>query len=68
MPDLIGIVLWPLKWAVELVLVGWHALFTAVGMAPAAGLTWVLSIIGLVLVVRAALIPSSCARSRASAR
>lgn len=57
MPDLIGIVLWPLKWAVELVLVGWHALFTAVGMAPAAGLTWVLSIIGLVLVVRAALIP-----------
>ena len=57
MPDLVGIVLWPLKWAVELVLVGWHALFTAVGMAPAAGLTWVLSIIGLVLVVRAALIP-----------
>ncbi len=57
MPDLIGIVLWPLKWAVELVLVGWHALFTAVGLAPAAGLTWVLSIIGLVLVVRAALIP-----------
>ena len=57
MPDLIGIVLWPLKWAVELVLVGWHALFTAVGLAPAAGLTWVLSIIGLVLIVRAALIP-----------
>ncbi|MBN9211255.1 MAG: membrane protein insertase YidC [Microbacterium sp. 71-36] len=57
MPDLIGIVLWPLKWAVELVLVGWHALFTAIGLAPAAGLTWVLSIIGLVLIVRAALIP-----------
>ncbi|KZE39176.1 membrane protein insertase YidC [Microbacterium sp. T32] len=57
MPDLIGIVLWPLKWAVELVLVGWHALFTSLGMAPAAGLTWVLSIVGLVLVVRAALIP-----------
>jgi YidC/Oxa1 family membrane protein insertase len=56
-PDLIGIVLWPLKWAVELVLVGWHALFTSLGMAPAAGLTWVLSIVGLVLIVRAALIP-----------
>jgi YidC/Oxa1 family membrane protein insertase len=42
---------------VELVLVGWHALFTALGMAPAAGLTWVLSIVGLVLIVRAALIP-----------
>ena len=57
MPDLIGIVLWPLKWLVELVLVGWHTLFTAVGLAPAAGLTWVLSIVGLVLIVRAALIP-----------
>ncbi len=55
--DLIGTILWPLKWAVELVLVGWHALFTALGMPPAAGLTWVLSIIGLVLIVRAALIP-----------
>ncbi|WAC70225.1 membrane protein insertase YidC [Microbacterium sp. SL75] len=55
--DLIGTILWPLKWVVELVLVGWHALFTALGMAPAAGLTWVLSIVGLVLIVRAALIP-----------
>ncbi|MCJ1708462.1 membrane protein insertase YidC [Microbacterium sp. VKM Ac-2923] len=55
--DLIGTILWPLKWAVELVLVGWHSLFTAVGMPPAAGLTWVLSIVGLVLIVRAALIP-----------
>lgn len=55
--DLIGTILWPLKWAVELVLVGWHSLFTALGMPPAAGLTWVLSIVGLVLIVRAALIP-----------
>lgn len=55
--DLIGTILWPLKWLVELVLVGWHALFTAIGMAPSAGLTWVLSIVGLVLIVRAALIP-----------
>lgn len=55
--DLIGTILWPLKWAVELVLVGWHSLLTALGMPPAAGLTWVLSIVGLVLIVRAALIP-----------
>ena len=55
--DLIGTILWPLKWAVELVLVGWHSLFTMLGMPPAAGLTWVLSIVGLVLIVRAALIP-----------
>ena len=55
--DLIGTILWPLKWLVELVLVAWHWVFTAIGLAPAAGLTWVLSIVGLVIVVRAALIP-----------
>lgn len=55
--DLIGTILWPLKWLVELVLVAWHALFTAIGMPAAEGMTWVLSIIGLVIVVRSALIP-----------
>ncbi|WP_243076258.1 membrane protein insertase YidC [Microbacterium sp. SS28] len=55
--DLLGTILWPLKWLVELVLVGWHALFTAMGLPAAAGITWVLAIIGLVVVVRAALIP-----------
>lgn len=57
MPDLIGIILWPLKWLVELVLVAWHALFTLIGLPAAAGITWVLAIVGLVLVVRSALIP-----------
>lgn len=57
MPDLIGIILWPLKWLVELVLVAWHALFTFIGLPAAAGITWVLAIVGLVLVVRSALIP-----------
>ncbi len=57
MPDLIGIILWPLKWAVELVLVSWHAVFTFIGLPAAAGITWVLAIVGLVLVVRSALIP-----------
>ena len=55
--DLFGIILWPLKWAVEAVLVAWHWFFTAVGLPPADGITWVLSIIGLVIVVRSALIP-----------
>lgn len=55
--DIIGTVLWPIKWAVELILVFWHWLFTAVGMNPVGGLTWVLSIVGLTVVVRAALIP-----------
>ncbi|MFT4231023.1 MAG: membrane protein insertase YidC [Microbacterium sp.] len=55
--DLLGIILWPLKWVVELILVVWHWLFTAAGMGAAEGITWVLSIVGLVIVVRAALIP-----------
>jgi YidC/Oxa1 family membrane protein insertase len=55
--DLLSIILWPLKWAVELILVGWHALFSALGLPPEEGITWVLSIVGLVLVVRALLIP-----------
>jgi YidC/Oxa1 family membrane protein insertase len=49
--------LWPIRWVIEAILVGFHSLLTAVGLDSAAGITWVLSIVGLVLVVRAALIP-----------
>ncbi|WP_426517328.1 membrane protein insertase YidC [Diaminobutyricibacter sp. McL0618] len=52
-----GTILWPIKWVVELILVAFHQLFTVMGMDPAAGITWVLSIVGLTVVVRAALIP-----------
>jgi YidC/Oxa1 family membrane protein insertase len=38
-------------------LVSFHNLFTFLGLPAASGLSWVLAIIGLVLVVRAALIP-----------
>ncbi|WP_150307367.1 membrane protein insertase YidC [Planctomonas psychrotolerans] len=55
--DILGTILWPIKWVIELILVGFHTLWTAIGMDPAAGITWVLSIVGLVLIVRAALIP-----------
>lgn len=58
--DLFGFfntLLFPIKWVIEAILVGFHWVLTAFGMDPAAGLTWVLSIVGLVLVVRAALIP-----------
>ena len=55
--DLFGTILWPLKWVVEMILVAWHWLLTAIGMPSADGLTWVLSIVGLVIVVRSALIP-----------
>jgi YidC/Oxa1 family membrane protein insertase len=55
--DIIGTILWPIKWVIELILVAFHWLFTATGLDPAAGITWVLAIVGLVVVVRAALIP-----------
>ena len=49
--------LYPVKWVIELILVAFHSLFKFVGMNPDDGFTWVLAITGLVLVVRAALIP-----------
>jgi YidC/Oxa1 family membrane protein insertase len=55
--DIFGTILWPIKWVIEAVLVAFHSVWTSVGMNPADGLTWILSILGLVLVVRAALIP-----------
>jgi YidC/Oxa1 family membrane protein insertase len=55
--DIFGTILFPIKWVIEAILVGFHTLLTALGMDAAAGITWVLSIVGLVLVVRAALIP-----------
>ena len=55
--DFLGVILWPIKWVIEAILVAFHSAITAIGMDPDDGLTWVLSIVGLVLVVRAALIP-----------
>jgi YidC/Oxa1 family membrane protein insertase len=46
----------PLYYAVSFVLVGVHKMLSTF-MDPAGGLTWVLSIVGLTLVIRAALIP-----------
>ena len=53
-----GVILTPIKWVIEAILVGFHWVFQYVfHLDPAAGVTWVLSIVCLVLVVRAALIP-----------
>ena len=49
--------LWPIKWAIELILVGFHTGLSSIGLNYDSGLSWVLAIIGLVLVVRSALIP-----------
>src|SRR4051794_489228 len=46
----------PLYWVISAILVGWHWLFSLV-LDPDGGAAWVLSIIGLTLVIRAALIP-----------
>ena len=55
--DPISFILWPIKWVIEAILVTFHSGLTAIGLPAADGWTWVLSITGLVLVVRAALIP-----------
>jgi YidC/Oxa1 family membrane protein insertase len=56
--DPISTILWPIKWVIELILVAFHWFWTnIILLPPGAGITWVLSIVGLTLVVRAALIP-----------
>ena len=53
----IDTILWPIRWVIEAVLSGAHSGLQFIGMNPASGATWFLSIAALVLVVRAALIP-----------
>ncbi|MBC7402077.1 MAG: membrane protein insertase YidC [Microbacteriaceae bacterium] len=55
--DIFGTLLWPIKWVIEAILVAFHSVITTFGLDADAGGTWVLSIVGLVLVVRACLIP-----------
>jgi YidC/Oxa1 family membrane protein insertase len=53
----IDTILWPIRWVIEAVLAGAHAILEALGMNPASGAAWFFSIMALVLLVRAALIP-----------
>jgi YidC/Oxa1 family membrane protein insertase len=53
----ISVVLWPIKWVIEFLLVSFHQALAFLGMDPNAGITWILAILGLVIVVRSALIP-----------
>src|SRR3954465_3038976 len=56
--DRLQTILFPIKWVIEAILVGFHWFWhNVVGLDASAGITWVLSIVGLVLIVRAALIP-----------
>ncbi|WP_240311773.1 membrane protein insertase YidC [Nocardioides houyundeii] len=47
----------PLYYIISVVLVGFHTLLSNVGLDPQGGAAWALSIVGLTLVIRAALIP-----------
>jgi YidC/Oxa1 family membrane protein insertase len=55
--DFIYTILWPIEWVVQALLIGWHWLWTSIGLDTAGGITWVLSIVGVTIVIRAALIP-----------
>ncbi|SDH55567.1 membrane protein insertase YidC [Agrococcus jejuensis] len=57
MPDILGLLMWPIKWVLEAILAGAHFGLEALGMDPFSGLVWVLSIASLTLVVRTAMIP-----------
>jgi len=56
----------PIMVAVAWIMVQFHSLFTAIGLDPAGGLAWTLSIVGLVIVIRALLIPLFFRQIRAS--
>ncbi len=47
----------PLYYAISAILIGFHKLFTAIGMPGEGGTAWALSIVGLTLVIRTLLIP-----------
>jgi YidC/Oxa1 family membrane protein insertase len=50
-------ILEPLYEAVTFVMVSFHSLFKTLGLDPAGGLAWTMSIVGLVMVIRILLIP-----------
>ncbi|TYL55281.1 membrane protein insertase YidC [Nocardioides sp. BGMRC 2183] len=54
--DIGNLIMTPLYYAISAVLIGWHELFSLF-LDPAGGMSWVLSIIGLTVVIRTALIP-----------
>ncbi|ELT45199.1 60 kDa inner membrane insertion protein [Arthrobacter nitrophenolicus] len=68
MVDFFNEVMAPFQWLVSVIMLAFHGGLTAIGMPAGSGWTWTLSIIGLVLVIRAALIPVFLAQVRAQRR
>ena len=64
--DIFGFIATPLYYAISGILILWHKLFTALGLDAAGGMSWVLSIVGLTVVIRALLIPLFVKQIKAS--
>ncbi len=58
--------LMPLEYVVAWIMVAFHSGLTAIGLPAAAGVTWALSIVGLVVVIRIILIPLFVRQIKAS--
>ena len=59
------VIMGPLYWIISVVLIGWHELWSLV-LSPTSGASWALSIVGLTVVIRAALIPLFVRQIKAS--
>lgn len=59
-------ILYPLEWAVAWIMFLCHKLFVFVGLPDGAGVAWILSIVGLVIVIRTIMIPLFFKQIRAS--
>lgn len=57
MGDFFRTLIHPIELLVAWIMYGFHSAFTWIGLDPASGAAWALSIVGLVLVMRAAMIP-----------
>jgi YidC/Oxa1 family membrane protein insertase len=60
--------IYPFEWIVSWILWGWHSVFTTLGIPSDSGVAWTLSIVGLVVVMRAAMIPLFVKQIHASRR
>lgn len=66
MGDFFSSLIYPFEWLVAYIMYAFHSGLTAIGMPEASGWTWALSIVGLVIVMRAAMIPLFVKQIRAS--
>ncbi|WP_455951971.1 membrane protein insertase YidC [Arcanobacterium haemolyticum] len=50
-------ILFPIKWVISWIMYGIHSVLTALGLSSGSGAAWVLSIVGLTIVIRILIIP-----------